>query len=117
MSNLKLIAAASPNSGTIDIASQVKGFFGFTCIADFVMRIVDVAIIGGSILLLAFLVWGGLEWLMAGSDKGKVESARNRLVNALIGLTIIVVSYAVWRVVLYFFGISAPNICAAENPF
>lgn len=104
------------NSGTIDIAGQVKGFFGFQCISHFVFRLVDVALIGGGLLLLALLVWGGIEWITSGGDKGKVESARNRITNALIGLTIVAAAYAFWLIVLYFLGIDVSNICTT-SPF
>lgn len=104
------------NTGEVDIASQVQGFFGFTCVTSFVFRMVDIALIGGGLVLLALLIWGGLEWIMAGSDKGKIEGARNRLVNALVGIAIVAASFAVWKVALSFFGIDISNICAAK-PF
>ncbi len=101
---------------TVDIGSQVQGFFGFKCIMDFVFRMVDIAIIGSGILLLGFLIWGGMEWLVSGGDKGKAESARNRLTNALIGVAITAAAFAVWKAALTFLGIDLSNICST-TPF
>ena len=100
---------------TVDIGAKVSDFFGFKCITELVFRVVDAAIIGAGILLLVYLVYGGVEWLTSGGDKAKLESARAKLTNALIGVAIIAASYAIWIVALTFFGINAPDICSA-NP-
>lgn len=49
----------------------------------------------GGIAFLLYLVWGGLEWLTAGGDKTKVENAQHKISGALIGLIILVSSYAI----------------------
>ncbi len=98
---------------TVDIGSQVSDFFGFQCITELVFRMVDAAIIGAGILLLVYLIYGGVEWLTSGGDKAKIESARAKITNALIGVAIIAAAYAVWIIVLTFFGINAPDICSA----
>ena len=108
-------AAFAQSTTEVDIGSQVNSFFGFKCIQHFVFRIVDIGIILSGILLLVYLVWGGIEWLTSGGDKGKVEAARNRIVSALVGLAIIAASYAAWPLALTFFGIDLTNICSA-NP-
>lgn len=99
----------------VDIGSGVTDFFGFKCITEFVFNMVDVAIIISGIALLVYLVWGGVEWIISGGDKAKVQSAQSRLTNALIGVTIVAASYAIWKLALTFFGIDAPNICS-PNP-
>ncbi len=109
------VALAATSDGTVDIGSQVSGFFGFKCITEFVFQIVDAAIIFAGILVFVYMVWGGVEWLTSGGDKAKIESARAKITNALIGVAIIAASYAIWIVVLTFFGINAPNICS-DNP-
>ncbi len=68
---------------------------------------ISVVIIVSGILVFVYLVWGGIEWLTSGGDKGKVEAARNRIVNALVGLAIIAASWALVRIIAYFFGVEA----------
>lgn len=53
-----------------------------------------ISIVGGLAFILYFLL-GGLSWLTAGGDKAKVESAQKQITNAVIGLSIILVSYAI----------------------
>ncbi len=68
---------------------------------------VSVIIIVSGILVFVFLVWGGLEWLTAGGDKTKTQSAQSRITNALVGLAIIAASWALVRIIAYFFGVEA----------
>lgn len=52
-------------------------------------------VIAGSVAFLVFLIWGGVEWLTAGGDKGRVETAQKMISNALIGLAVLIGSYAI----------------------
>ncbi len=113
--SLIILPVYAQNGETVDIGAGVSGFFGFQCILEFVFRVVDVALIVSGIALLVYLVWGGLEWLVSGGDKTKVQNAQSRLTNALIGVAIIAASYAAWRVALTFFGIDLSNVCG-PNP-
>lgn len=45
------------------------------------------------LLSLGFLVYGGLNWIMSGGDKTKVESARKTIIYAIIGLVICMLSF------------------------
>src|SRR3989338_621441 len=64
------------------------------------------------ILLLAFviafimLLVGGIRWIMAGGDEKSVEKARNTITAALIGLVVILVAYALIRIVELFFNVN-----------
>lgn len=49
----------------------------------------------GSIALLVMLIYGALEWILAGGDKGKIESARNRITQSIIGLLVLVGTVAI----------------------
>ncbi len=51
---------------------------------------------------IAFALWflmGGLNWITAGGDKGKIDKAKGMMTNGAIGLIIIVVSYAITWIV------------------
>ncbi len=54
-----------------------------------VVTIWRVFLILGGLGVLIFLIIGGATWLTSGGDKTKVEAARNRIINALIGMTIL----------------------------
>ena len=58
------------------------------------------------ILALGFLIYGGIRWITSGGDKAGVETARNTIIAAIIGLLIVVLSYFIINsLVLPFLGI------------
>lgn len=58
------------------------------------------------VLAFIFLLIGGLRWITAGGDEKAIGSARNMITAALIGLVIILVAYAIIRLVEIFFGVN-----------
>lgn len=55
-------------------------------------------IVGGIMFAIYFLL-GGLQWITAGGDKGKIDAAKDMMTNGAIGLIIITLSYSiVWIV-------------------
>ncbi|MGH7245517.1 MAG: hypothetical protein ACREGI_01120 [Candidatus Levyibacteriota bacterium] len=55
------------------------------------------------VIALAYLVWGGLKWILSQGDKNELEGARNHIVAALIGLIVIFLSYLLINILLGFF--------------
>ena len=53
-----------------------------------------IILVGGLAFLLYFLR-GGLGWIMAGGDKGKLEEARAHITQGLVGLSILAASYVI----------------------
>lgn len=68
-------------------------------------NIMTVAMTIGAILVFGFLVWGAIEWITSGGDKSKVEAARNKISNAVIGLIVLAATTALFVVVEEFLGI------------
>lgn len=70
-----------------------------------------VSSIGGLLFIFAFfltflyLLMGGVSWLTSGGDKSKLENARDKITNALIGLVVVAAAYAVFALVGQFFGL------------
>lgn len=48
------------------------------------------AITLGGIAVLGLYIWGAFEWIASGSDSKGVDKGRNRILNATIGLVILV---------------------------
>ena len=89
---------------TIEQPDEVK----ITQFGPLIKSGISLAIIIAAILTFAFLVWGGLQWIMSGGDKAKYEEARNRITAALIGLAIVALAWLLIKIVAYFFGIPDP---------
>ncbi len=75
-------------------------------VINFVLRIVMIVAI---LLVFAYLIIGGIEWITSGGDKTKTESARNKITSAVIGLIILAASYAIFVLLLKFIGFKDIN--------
>lgn len=67
----------------------------FTSFPEMITSILTIVLTLATIMVLFYLIWGGIDWLTSGGDKGKTESARNKITAALIGLIIIISSWAI----------------------
>ena len=47
------------------------------------------------VLFIVMVIYGGVTWMTAGGDSGKVQKAKDTIVKALIGLVIIMSAYAI----------------------
>ena len=80
------------------------GFFGnFESLWDQILKFV-MAI--GLLLVFMYLIWGGIDWITSGGDKGKTEGARNKITAAVIGLIVLAAAYAILQIAFGFL----PNI-------
>lgn len=66
--------------------------------------VVNVAFVAASVLALAYLLWGGIQWIMSEGEAKKIEKARNTMLFALIGMAIVFLSYLAISVIGYVFG-------------
>ena len=56
-------------------------------------------IILGGLATILFLLWGAIDWITAGGEQGKIESARKKMTGAIIGLAILAASVAIVELV------------------
>lgn len=107
------LATGAAMAGLASQASQVmaqpqvqvtagKGYA--TDFGNMVSSLINVVMVAAALLVFAYMIWGGVEWITSGGDKGKAESARNKLTAAIIGLVIVAASYAVVTLVVQFLG-------------
>lgn len=99
---------------TVDIGANTSGFFGYTCIGHLVSNLAAAAFIIAGIAFFVFLVWGGVEYLISGGDKTKLGQAQARMTSALIGLAIVASSWAIYQIVLTFFGVNLDTLCSGK---
>lgn len=85
-----------------------QGFF-----PDFrtmVTSLLQIALIASVILVLFQLVTAGLNWITSGGDKAKTDSARGKIVAAIIGLVLVVASWAVFLFILQLIGLKPGEV-------
>ena len=84
-----------PNSigGINNIISVIRNAIRFVLLVAFVLAFI-------------FLIIGGIRWITAGGDEKAVAGARGMITAALIGLVVVLVSYALIVLVERFFGVT-----------
>ena len=70
--------------------------------------LVILTIVAGIAFVLYFLL-GGLNWITAGGDKGKIDKAKGMRTNGAIGMIVIALSYAITWIVGKALGIDILN--------
>lgn len=71
-----------------------------------IRAIIRFIVIVAFILAFVFLLIGGIRWITAGGDEKAVASARGMITAALIGLVIVLVAFAIIKVVETFFNVT-----------
>ena len=70
---------------------------------------ITLTIIFGSIAFIFILTSGGVKWLSSSGDKVKLESAQKQISSGLVGLVILLSSFAVIKLIETLFGIDLLN--------
>jgi len=82
---IKAPGPAGLNTGTVP-DTITRGFsFGL----NFVFTV-------AGIILAVQLIWGGLDWITSGGDNEKIAAAQSKIVNAIIGIIIMVAALGIW---------------------
>lgn len=82
---------------------------GGAALAILMARLFRILMVLGGLAMLLFFAWGGINWITAGGDKGKVEEAKNRLSNAVIGMIALTATVAIALLLEFVFGFNLLN--------
>jgi hypothetical protein len=112
-------ALSQLNAGVAGAAIEVdtnnlKGYANN--MGDVINGVLSFVMVIAALLVLFYLIWGGIEWITSGGDKGKTESARNKITAAVIGIIILAASFAILQLVLTFLGLGTLNEALKVTP-
>ena len=100
-----LSLAGNPNANLEISDSRVS----FSNIGALLGNIIIAAMVIAGLMVFFYLIMGGIQYISSGGDKAQAEAARNRITYALIGLVIVVGSFAITKLIEAFFGINIIN--------
>ena len=83
---------------------------GPPAIGSIISSLVGVFLILAFISTLLYMLLGGLDWITSAGDKTKLQSARDKITNALVGMVVVGASWAVMMIAGSFFGLDFPNL-------
>lgn len=107
ISFLTPVRALAQSPGVVNIIPPSQGFKSIT---NFISNALVIALALGILVVLVMLILGAFEWITSGGDKEAVGKARSRILNALIGLVVLAIAYALARLAAQFVGFDIGNI-------
>lgn len=73
-------------------------------LSDLLSRLISMFYVLAIVVLIFMLVWGAFDWITSGGEKEKLESAKKKLINAIIGIIMFAVTFAIIQVLGTFTG-------------
>lgn len=89
----QVFGGISPPPGSESFTNPVIGLSSVIIVG------IRMALLGGGMLLLFYLLWGAFDWITSEGDDEKLKSARQKMTNAVIGLIIMVIALGVFTVI------------------
>ena len=80
--------------------SELTGTFSTRDVREVVAKIINVAMGLLGIVAVVIILAGGFMWMTAGGNEEKVEKAKKLIFSGIIGLAIILTSFAIARFVI-----------------
>lgn len=87
--------AAIVNPVTGDLGNDATKAASGVTFVDYFTTIWNSFTILGAIAVLIMFLWGALEWITAGGDSSKIEKARNRITQSMLGLLVLVSAFVI----------------------
>lgn len=79
--------------------SKAGGVAKDTNLKDLLVRVINVLLGIAGLVAVIFLIVGGFRYITAGGNEEAAESGKKAIVNAIIGIVIIILSFVIVRVV------------------
>lgn len=82
---------------------------------SFASNLISLITTVSGLMFLLYFILGGLNWITAGGDKAKLDEAKSKMTSAVIGLIVIVSSYAIAFIVGKVLGLDILNPATIIN--
>lgn len=92
----------------VDLTDQMAGAanLGRTDPGQLVASIIKIALSFLGIIFLVLIIIAGFNWMTAGGNEEQIKSAQSRIKNAVIGLVIVLMAYAITYFIFKYLPIS-----------
>lgn len=71
------------------------GFSGAVETPDLIASIIKTALSFLGVIFIVLMVLSGYQWLTAGGNEDAIKKAKSRIINAIIGLAIVILAYSI----------------------
>lgn len=94
------VTAAAPTPNTLNLSAPTAAGNVVSDPSVIIRFAINGLIIVGIVAALLFLLYGGIRWILSGGDKAKVDTARNTIVAAIVGLIIVILAWVIINTVV-----------------
>ena len=91
-----VVSTADTMSGSqMDSFMGASGISGSTRVENVIIEVIRAALSMLAIIFVILVIFSGYQWMTAGGNEEQVKKAQSRIKNAIIGLAIIAMAYAI----------------------
>lgn len=116
----KLLAVVSDGGGGGDSGGSITNPFlkgsplenlsGTGFLQKILPNALGLLLVAGVTFFLFMILIGSVTWITSGGDKAAIEASKSRITNAIIGVVILLSTFAIVNIVENFFGINILSI-------
>lgn len=88
------------------IIPQPTGQVKITEVGQLISALVGTLLILAALMAFFYLILGGIQWITSGGDKAGMETARNKITHAIVGLIIVGAAWAIMVLIQNFLGVT-----------
>jgi len=114
----KLLTLLSKTAYAADVNPVPPETVPFTNLGDLLASGIQLALLIAGLLVFAFLIIAGIQFISSGGDKTQAQAAKDKITAAILGLVIVIAAYAIALIIEKVFGIgivSGINFPGAPN--
>lgn len=93
------IGTFKPPTDAFSLNSEISGEAATSNFEHFISNAIAALTIIGGLFFIFYFVMGGLNWITAGGEQGKITKARDQMVQGVVGMIVIIISYGLIGVV------------------
>ena len=97
------------------IVNPIRGFTAVQYINRIIPILILLAFVLCAVVFVIILIYGGIQYITSGGDKGKLEGARGRIINAITGLIVLLILWLILQLINTIFGINIGGLGVAPN--
>jgi hypothetical protein len=109
----QLPAQGNDTANVANVDTRFNPLMGYTP-SMFIKTLLNVLLGVAGVASFIILLWGGLQWILAGGDKEGTEKARKKITAALIGLAIVFSAYALLYILRSLFNIDLIEVAITQ---
>src|SRR3989338_10939301 len=99
----QIIIDPSGTGTPISITGPLQGIDKLKDLINVLINVVLFPLAG--VIVFFILIWGGYDLMMSQGEAEKIQSGRNKITTAIIGMVLLTISYLITKIIGYVFGL------------